>query len=228
MEDKDVASTKSIVEPEDISLDIAEILIKLARKSIEYYIEHDQPPEIPSDLKNRYPLLSRKAAVFITIEKIDDMNKRSLRGCIGFILPYYELGKAVVESAVSSAFKDPRFPPLERSEMERITIELSILGSRKKIRDIDSIVLGRDGIYIERGFSSGILLPQVPIEYCWDKETFVAETCIKAGLKPTCWLHNDTEVYRIPGRIFIEIEPNGRVVERDLVKEYMEKCGSIG
>ncbi len=216
------------VEPEEITVDLATLLVRLARRSIEYYVEHEENPEIPNEIEEKYPILSRKAAVFVTVEKLDVASgKRSLRGCIGFILPYYRLGKAVIESAISAAFKDPRFPPLDKREVPHIVIELSILGERRKIDDIETITIGRDGLYIEKGFSSGILLPQVPIEYCWDRETFLAETCIKAGLEPTCWLYSDVAVYRIPGRIFVEIEPGGRVVERDLAREYIDRCGHI-
>jgi uncharacterized protein (TIGR00296 family) len=114
---------------------------------------------------------------------------------------------------------------VERDELDHIIIELSILSISERVKDpLKEVVIGRDGLYIVKGLFSGVLLPQVPIDYCWDVETFLGETCIKAGLDPTCWLENDTEIYRIPGKIFSEKNPRGEIFYRDIEREYREKC----
>jgi len=215
---------RELLDVSQVSLELARELTKYARYSIDYYFENQESPPEPKELIERFPITRKKSAVFITLEKLSGSG-RELRGCIGFVIPYMPLWKAVSESAISSAFKDPRFNPLERSEMKDIVIELSILSLSRRLTDpLREILIGRDGLYIVRGLYSGVLLPQVPIDYCWDNETFLAETCMKAGLEPDCWLDNKTEIYGIPGRIFAEMEPNGEVVERDLLREYRERC----
>ncbi|MEM0043656.1 MAG: TIGR00296 family protein [Sulfolobales archaeon] len=220
-------NAENMVKPEDIDEEIAKILIIMARNAIEYYLDHEETPSEPPDIIEKYPVLKKNSAVFITLEKISG-GVRELRGCIGFVLPHMPLWRAVIESAISSAFKDPRFDPVEKSELEEIVVEISILGMPERVRKpLEEVTIGRDGLYMVKKLFSGILLPQVPVDYCWDVETFLAETCIKAGLEPSCWLDEDTEIYRIPGRIYIEETPRGRIIMRDLVKEYMDKCGAI-
>lgn len=215
---------EEIVSIDEIDYEVASELIKFARYSIEYYLEHEDTPPKPQDLANKYPIIEKRGAVFITLEKLVG-SRRELRGCIGFVIPYLPLWRAVSESAISSAFKDPRFNPVERDELDHIIIELSILSISERVKDpLKEVVIGRDGLYIVKGLFSGVLLPQVPIDYCWDVETFLGETCIKAGLDPTCWLENDTEIYRIPGKIFSEKSPGGEIFYRDIEREYREKC----
>ena len=214
----------NVLDVSQVSLELARELIRFARYSIEYYFDNEDSPPEPRDLLEKFPVAKKKAAVFITLEKLVG-SRRELRGCIGFVIPYLPLWRAVSESAISSAFKDPRFEPLDRSELKNIAIELSILSISNRLSDpLKEVIIGRDGLYIVRGLNSGILLPQVPIDYCWDTETFLAETCIKAGLEPDCWIDEKTEIYGIPGRIFSETTPNGEVFERDLAREYREKC----
>ena len=78
------------------------------------------------------------------------------------------------------------------------------------------IKVGRDGLIVKKGIYSGLLLPQVPIEWGWDEEEFLSETCWKAGLPPDCWLDGDTEVYRFTAEIFEEEHPNGPVKRKPL------------
>jgi len=97
--------------------------------------------------------------------------------------------------AVAAAFDDPRFPPLKAEELKDLELEISVLSPLKKIRDIHEIEVGKHGLYIVRGYHSGLLLPQVAIEYGWDRETFLEETCYKAGLPPDAWRDAQTEIY---------------------------------
>jgi AmmeMemoRadiSam system protein A len=105
-----------------------------------------------------------------------------LRGCIGFISAAKPLAQTVKDVAVSSAFEDPRFPPVQRSELAGLSIEISVLSPLRRITDPREIAVGVHGVLIKRGFRSGLLLPQVATEQGWDRETFLAHTCRKAGL----------------------------------------------
>lgn len=223
------ASDPGVLDVGEADLVLARRLVAIARRAIEVYMDlgEEGVEELVESLAREVDgRLSKKAAVFVTLERLS-RGSRELRGCIGFVAHHLELGRAVAESAVASAFKDPRFPPLSREELGNIVVEIALLGPRAAVRDPSEIVMGRDALYIEAQMTSGILLPQVPVEYCWDVETFLGETCLKAGLDPACWLRRGVRVYRIPGKVFYEKEPAGRVVERDLPSEYVARCSEI-
>ncbi|MFZ8792947.1 MAG: TIGR00296 family protein [Acidilobaceae archaeon] len=219
-----------------VTIDLAKTLVKVARNAIEYYLSGGiRLYEIPRDVRDRFPEIELYAPVFVTLEKVtvkEGVRGRVLRGCIGFIEPVFPLGVAVIESAVSSAFNDPRFPPLRSRELKEVVLTLTILGGRVEVRRLDDVTIGRDALYVERGLHarlfSGILLPEVPVEYCWDIETFANMTCNKAGLELRCWEKHGTKLYRIPGRTFKELEPEGEIVEVDLVEEYRRTCKPSG
>jgi len=144
-----------------------------------------------------------------------------LRGCIGFPYPVKRLDEAIIDSAISAAVRDPRFPPLNRGELNEITVEVTVLTPPENIdsRPVERpkhIKIGQDGLMIKKGVFSGLLLPQVAVEHNFDEEEFLTQTCLKAGLPPDCWLDEDTEVYVFRGQIFEETEPYGGVVEKDL------------
>jgi hypothetical protein len=123
----------------------------------------------------------------------------------------------LLESAHNAAFEDPRFPPLIEDEVSEITVEVSVLTPPEKI-NVDSpkeypekIKVGRDGLIIARGYRRGLLLPQVPLEWGWDSEEFLIQTCFKAGLPPDSWLLSDTDIYSFRAIIFTEETPRGQV-----------------
>ncbi len=219
-------SGDEVLQIEEVDLELAKKLVAIARKAIEIYMNSEDEDAVLSafsELVKKDPRMGKKAAVFVTLEKVSS-SSRTLRGCIGFIVHHLELVKAVAGSAISSAFKDPRFRPLAREELGSIAIEISLLGPRIPVKSPGDIVIGRDALYVESIYGSGILLPQVPVDYCWDEETFLGETCLKAGLDLACWLRRGVNIYRIPGRVFYEENPLGGVVERDLVREYRSRC----
>lgn len=221
-----------VLDLELVTLDLARALVKIARDAISHYLSGSlRLYEIPREFKEKFPELELYAPVFVTLEKLvgeGGVRGRELRGCIGFIEPILPLGVATVESAISSAFNDPRFPPLRSRELNEIVVTLTILNGKIEVKRIDEIIVGRDALYVERGvyprLFSGILLPEVPVDYCWDLETFANMTCNKAGLEPGCWRRPGTRLYRIPGRTFREVKPGGDVVEVDLVEEYNRVC----
>jgi AmmeMemoRadiSam system protein A len=104
--------------------------------------------------------------------------------------------------AEAAAFDDPRFPPVTKEELKDLSIEISVLTPFKQITDVSEIEVGKHGIYMERGFYSGLLLPQVATEYGWDRETFLEQTCRKAGLPPDAWKEKNTKIYIFSADIF--------------------------
>ncbi len=141
--------------------------------------------------------LKELRGAFVTITK-----KGSLRGCIGHIRGVKPLYKSVEEMAAAAAFQDPRFPPVTKKELKDLDIEISVLTPFKQITDVSEIEVGKHGLYIEQGFYSGLLLPQVATEYGWDRNTFLEHTCRKAGLPPDAWREKDIKIYIFSADIF--------------------------
>ncbi len=163
-------------------------LLELARKSIIHFLEnHDvltpEEPENPELMENR--------AVFVTLNK-----NGNLRGCIGHMHAKMSLYRAVVEMAVSAAFQDYRFPQVKKDEFDEITIEISVLSPMQRIYDHEKIRMGIDGVWIKKGYSSGVYLPQVATDTGWDRKTFLESLCThKADLPKDAYLDPDTEMY---------------------------------
>ncbi|MEM1578853.1 MAG: TIGR00296 family protein [Archaeoglobaceae archaeon] len=193
-----------------LSLEDGTRAVKLARRAIEEYLESRRI--IKEQIGG---VFSQKRGVFTTLIKNND-----LRGCIGFPYPIKRLDEAIIESAIAAAVDDPRFEPVRRSEMDEILVEITILTEPEKInakpKDLPKFVeIGKHGLMVRKGYFSGLLLPQVAVEFGFDAEEFLSQTCMKAGLSPDCWL-TGVEVYRFEGQIFKEVEPKGAVVEVDV------------
>lgn len=186
-------------------------LVKLARKSIESKFSIIKL-KIDKNTKEEF---SEMLGCFVTIHK-----NGQLRGCIGFPEPIMPLSDGIVNAAESAAFNDPRFPPLEKSELSEIDMEISVLTKPKRIdvrnpEDyIKHIQVGKDGLIIRSTFTSGLLLPQVATEYNWDALTFLRQTCVKANIKPDDWQDFDqVRVYKFQSHVFGESSPNGEVIQ---------------
>lgn len=213
---------KDVVSPKELTIDEGKLLVRIARKAIKEYLLSGSivnVEEVPAKLL-------KKGMCFVTILKYPS---NELRGCIGFTAPIEPLVKNVVNAAIAAATEDPRFPPLSLSELSNVIIEVSVLSSAEPLtttgRDrVSQVVIGEHGLIVEYGFYKGLLLPEVPIEYCWDTETFLSETCIKAGLPPDCWLSDKVKVFRFTAKTFRELQPEGDIIERSLIKEYQERC----
>lgn len=196
-----------------LTIDEGKFLVRLARRTIEHYLRTGKKlpqPKVPEKLRER-------RGVFVTLEK-----RGELRGCIGYPLPVLALVEAVIDSAISSAVSDPRFPPLELEELPDTTIEVSVLTLPEEIKVSDprdypkNIQIGKHGLIVEwRGYS-GLLLPQVPVEWGWDAEEFLSQTCMKAGLMPDCWLDEGVKISRFSAQIFAEKSPGGEIEEISL------------
>jgi hypothetical protein len=155
------------------------------------------------------PVFSRKRGVFVTLTRDGE-----LRGCIGFPYPHYPLGEAIREAAVSAAVGDPRFHPVSAAEIPLIRIDVTVL-TVPELLDVPpearpaSIVVGRHGLIVRGHGTSGLLLPQVATECCWDSRQFLDHTCQKAGLPAGCWQRPEVEVYTFEGQVFCEESGDG-------------------
>lgn len=185
-------------------------LVSLARKSIEYYFHTNKI----LDYCPKGKVLEESCGVFVTLHC---WPSNELRGCIGFPEPVMPLYRAVIEAAVSSAFSDDRFPKLQFEELGSIIIEVSVLTKPEEIKFKSpeglkkKIIIGKHGLIAEKGFSRGLLLPQVPLEWKWDSGEFLENSCMKAGLSRDCWKDGKTRFYSFEGIIFREKKPKGEV-----------------
>ncbi|HHJ51715.1 MAG TPA: AmmeMemoRadiSam system protein A [Caldithrix abyssi] len=170
-------------------------LLKLARQTIHHFLKNEPLPK-PDYFSQT---LKEKAGAFVTLH-IDG----NLRGCIGYVAAIKPLQDAVSDLAISAAFNDPRFQPLTLPEFEKIDIEISVLTPLERVDNVSEIQVGRDGLLIRQPPFEGLLLPQVAVEYNWDTETFLRETCHKAGLPGDCWSEGRTEIYKFQALIFSE------------------------
>jgi AmmeMemoRadiSam system protein A len=183
---------------EDKLSDKAKIeLLKIARLSIEAEILKTGHP----DFKISDEKLEEKRGMFVTLTKAG-----RLRGCIGHVFPRLALWEATAEVAVSAATSDPRFWPVTKDELDKISIELSVLSPLRQVKNIDEVKIGLHGLYIKRGAKAGVLLPQVAIEHEWDAKTFLEYTCQKAWLPADAWKEQDTEIYVFTAEVFGEEE----------------------
>jgi hypothetical protein len=179
-------------------------LLKLARETLELYLREGRTPkvEIPEGL--RRDLLTQPRGVFVTLRKGD-----RLRGCIGTIVGQEPLVEGVVRQAVQSAVSDPRFPPVTPEELPGIRIEISVLTPLREVSGPGEIVLGRDGILLERGGHRAVFLPQVAPEQGWDLETTLTQLALKAGLGPEDWKDPQTRFSVFQAEVFEEPEAQG-------------------
>jgi len=129
----------------------------------------------------------------------------NLRGCIGYVLAVAPLEQTIRETARAAALEDSRFPPVSEDELERLQVEISVLSPMFRIAPED-VVVGRHGLMISHEGRRGLLLPQVPEEWGWDRETFLAQTCRKAGLPADSWKHG-AKIEAFTAEVFGETEP---------------------
>lgn len=167
-------------------------LLAIARTAIERKINDETYNAVPREEKK----LTDRAGCFVTIKQHGE-----LRGCIGNFQSELPLYREVAQMAIASATEDPRFPPMQKVDLNNFNLEITVLSPLQKSEDIEEIIIGTHGIYIEKGPNRGVLLPQVATEYCWDRKTFLQQTCLKAGLNADDWQLPDTEIYIFSGQI---------------------------
>ncbi len=145
--------------------------------------------------------LGRHAGAFVTLYIGDE-----LRGCIGRIHANGPLFEVVQEMAVAAAGRDPRFLPLRLDEVDSLSIEISVLSELQVVEDYSQIEVGRHGLLISSGVRSGLLLPQVPVEWGWDRDTFLSHTCLKADLPEDFWRFGHPQVEIFTAEIISEAD----------------------
>lgn len=198
-----------MVNPDKISLTQAKKLIKLAKDSILSYLENKEI-KVCEDIKKEF---KDKRGVFVSIYVQDELN-----GCIGYPEPVLSLYDAVIKASKGAAFEDSRFLPLTKEQFKKMRIELSVLTKPKEIEVKkyteypSKVKIGKDGLMIRDKFGSGLLLPQVAVEFGWNSEEFLNNTCIKAGLEPDCWKNLKRNVFKFSAQVFSE--ENGKLVEK--------------
>ncbi len=159
-------------------------LMELAKRAVTAAAKGESfQPEKPAE-----DILADQGAAFVTLKKAG-----RLRGCIGHVIARVPLFKCVADVARSAAIHDTRFSPVRPDEIADLSFEVSVLTAPEPIKAED-VVVGRDGLIMSRGGRSGLLLPQVPIEWGWDREEFLKHTCRKAGLPLDCWQDPDTKI----------------------------------
>lgn len=181
----------------ELSQDEKQFLLTLARRTVEARVAGLPVPEFA----NPSPVLNTNCGAFVTLHKHGD-----LRGCIGYIEAYKSLQKTIAEMAESAALRDPRFHPVSSKELKDLHFEISVLSPLRTIDDPKEIEVGKHGIVIERGRNRGLLLPQVATEQGWDRETFLDNSCMKAGLEPGAWKSKATTIRIFTATVFGEKE----------------------
>jgi AmmeMemoRadiSam system protein A len=172
-----------------------EILHQIARLSAETSVRGGAVSKIKQEKLTKN--IKEKRGAFVTLKR-----QGKLRGCIGNIIASTPLYITVEKMARAAALDDPRFHPMKESDLDDLEIEISALTPLQKIKNIDQIEVGKHGLYLKSGWSSGLLLPQVPGEYGWDLNTFLEHTCLKANLSPDAWKDPDTEIYIFSAEVF--------------------------
>lgn len=173
-------------------------LLQIARESIVAVLEGRRPEPDAHEVDD---VLRAPSGSFVTLRFRDG----SLRGCVGTIRPVAPLYQAVSTSAVNAAFRDPRFSPLRREELPSVELEISVMGPVVPVADPEEIEVGRDGLIISHGRQAGLLLPQVATEYGWDRQTFLQQTCMKAGLPPDSWHASACRIERFAAEVFCDL-----------------------
>jgi MEMO1 family protein len=174
-------------------------LLTLARKSVEQAVKERAPYEPAA---NADDVLNQERGAFVTLRE-----SGALRGCIGYTSAMKPLYLAVRDTATLAALRDPRFQPVSASELPRLQYEISVLSPLRRVVNIQQIKVGQHGLLMKNGTYEGLLLPQVPMEQKWDREKFLEETCVKAGVGSSCWKDENTDIFMFTAVVFGEHTP---------------------
>jgi len=178
-----------LAEEREVLLDIAQGAILARLRHEEWPLFH--PPALPARVRE-------KGGAFVTLTRRGD---GTLRGCVGYVNAVFPLWDAVARAAQAAAFDDGRFARVTFKEFPDLALEISVLGEPRPLKP-EAVEVGTHGLVIRRGGSSGLLLPQVPVEHAWDRTTFLDATCRKAGLPTGAWRDPATEVLGFTAEVF--------------------------
>jgi len=171
-----------------------EALLKIARSSTESAVREKKLYEAPAPL---LPALTEERGAFVTLTE-----HGQLRGCIGYTAPATPLYLTVRDVAAFAAERDPRFNPVSPTELDKLEYEISVLSPMRRVTDIGQIQVGQHGLLMRNDEHEGLLLPQVPGEFGWDRGAFLAATCEKAGMEKNCWQSEDTDIFMFTALVF--------------------------
>jgi hypothetical protein len=174
-------------------------LLQIAHRSVETRIR-ERKIYLVGD--TGFPHLAEARGAFVTLKE-----RGELRGCIGYISPMKSLAETVRDVAAAAAAQDPRFEQVNASELPLLEYEISVMSPLRRVLDINQIKVGKHGLIIKKGNIEGILLPQVPVEEHWDRNTFIEQTCRKAGLPRQAWKDEDTDMFMFTALVFGEHMP---------------------
>jgi MEMO1 family protein len=183
-------------------------LLALARKSVEYAVREKKPYEPGASASE---VLNQERGAFVTLRKSGE-----LRGCIGYTSAAKPLYMTVRDTATFAALRDTRFQPVSASELPQIDYEVSVLSPLRRVLDIRQIKVGQHGLLMKNGAYEGLLLPQVPVEEKWDRQKFLEETCVKAGMRSGCWKDENTDIFMFTAVVFGEKRPQALTPETSL------------
>lgn len=169
-------------------------LTDLVRWSIALGLQGKAPLDPPAPVSDR---VTEALGAFVTL-KLGEQ----LRGCIGHIVADDPLYRTIAAMAQAAAFQDPRFPPVTADEAEALDVEISVLSPITECPDPSLVEVGRHGLIMQRGGRQGLLLPQVATEWNWDAQTFLSQTCVKAGLPQNCWQQEGTTILWFEAVVF--------------------------
>lgn len=196
-----------------LTLEEGSRLVFRARQAVDAAVCRNALPE-DIELKETF---SEPRGCFVTLFKGE---ARQLRGCIGYPQPILPLYEALVRVAIDVTNRDPRFPPVKPDELPHITVEVNVLTPPTLIEVaqpedyLAKVKIGEDGLFLQAGYTRGLLLPQVASDRGWDANTFLEHTCYKAGLSPSAWRDIDnTKIYKFQSQIFEEQTPYGKIIE---------------
>jgi AmmeMemoRadiSam system protein A len=170
------------------------LLLDYSRRVLEQAVAKQPLPELESPPPN----LQVTSGAFVTLRQ----SSGELRGCIGRVVSPQPLFQTVAECTVDAATYDPRFDPVTPEELPNLSIEISVLSPFEEARP-EEVEVGRHGLLITKGAKRGVLLPQVPLEWGWDRERFLEETCVKAGLPANAW-RQGARIYIFTADVFGE------------------------
>lgn len=164
-------------------------LVELAKKSVEKYIREGR---VESPLDTPSPDMTEKAGVFVCLKK-----HGQLRGCIGTFMPSYEnVGVETIMNAISAATKDPRFHPVEESELQELDYSVDVLSPPEKISDTKELDPHKYGVIVVSGNRRGLLLPDLEGVDTVDEQLRI--TKMKADILP----HEEVEIFRFEVKRF--------------------------
>ncbi len=170
-------------------------LLRIARATLTEYLDSGL---IPPGKPHKKSLLE-PAGAFVTLKT----GTGDLRGCIGTFAAARPIYATIQDMAVAAATSDPRFPPVTLDELGHLSIEISLLSGLEPIRPED-VVVGEHGLAISLGGARGVLLPQVPLEWGWDRETFLEQVCFKAGLPRDAYRNPAARLEAFTAQVFSE------------------------